>query len=120
MTEYISTNIKVWWQAVVFWVVVFLASAVFVNPNSGEVVINNYLFHFIMFVFATLLLYFIFRYYTKIGLFELKTFYTFILVNVVLDLIVLVGFSLVSITEWLTLIFPAYILGSLVVWKLLK
>jgi hypothetical protein len=38
MTEYISTNIKVWWQAVVFWVVVFLASAVFVNPNSGECV----------------------------------------------------------------------------------
>lgn len=120
MEKYISTNFKVWSLAVLFWVVVFVASSVFVNPDTGAVVINNYLFHLIMFLFSTLLLYFVFKYYKKIGLFELKTFYTFILVNVVLDLVVLVGFSLVSITEWLTLILPAYILGSLVVYKLLK
>lgn len=120
MKNILSKNWKVYAWAVLFWIVLFVISAFFVDPTSGEVKINLYLFHFVMFLVSVGILYFVFSWFKKKQLIENATFVTFLIVNIVLDFALLIPFFGVTVSEWFTLILPSYILGTGIMYKLFR
>ena len=117
----IFTNSKlVWGVAVGFWILVFLVSSVFVNPETHTPYMSNYLFHVIMFVISTVLVYLCFKYFQMKNVFNLPAVYTFLLVNILLDWIVLIGLIKFSVSEWFLWVLPAYLVGTVLVYKIVN
>jgi hypothetical protein len=120
MKNILSRNWKVYVVAVLFWVVLFIISAFFIDTTTGQPKFNLYLFHLLMFVISVIILYFVFSWFKKKGLIESATFLTLLLVNIVLDWVLLVPFFGVTSTEWFTLVLPSYLVGTGIVYKLFK
>ncbi len=120
MKNILSKNWKVYGLAAGFWVILFVISAFFVDPASGEVTINLYLFHLLMFVISVIIMYLLFSWLKKKGMIENATFITFLIVNILLDFALLIPFFGVTVLEWFMLILPSYIIGTGIIYKLFK
>lgn len=120
MKNILSQKWKVYVFAVLFWVVIFVVSALFIDPATGTPKMDLYLFHVLMFVISLVILYFLFSWLKKKGLVENATFITFLIVNILLDFALLIPFFGVTVSEWVTLILPSYILGTGIMYKLFK
>jgi hypothetical protein len=120
INTFFTNNFKIWFSAVLFWILMFLLSIPFVNPETGAYRINLYFFHGIMFLFSTLIMYFFFKYFQKKGLFSLKKVLIFLFVNILIDWILLIPVFDVSKSEWFSLILPTYLLGSLLVYRIVS
>lgn len=120
MKKILSNVWQVYLYAVSFWVIMFLVSVPLVDPKTGNPWMNLYIFHGIVFVASIIVAYFFFRYFFKKGWISNSTFYTFFIVNVLLDFVLLIPFFGVTIIEWVTLILPSYILGTALMYKLFK
>jgi hypothetical protein len=120
MKNIFSKNWVVYAVAVLFWVVLFVISALFIDTTTGQPKINLYSFHFLMFVISVIVLYFVFKWFQKKGLIQISTFITFLIVNVVLDWILLIPFFGVNAMEWFILILPSYLVGTGIIYKLFK
>lgn len=120
MKNIISRDKRVYFLGTLFWVALFLISAIFIDPTTKEPVINNYLFHFVLFLISLCLLYPVFNWFKKKGLTTNATLYTFVLINILLDIVILIGFIKVSFNEWILMILPAYIIGALIIKKFYK
>jgi hypothetical protein len=112
----LSNNWKVYAWAVLYWLVVFIISAFFVDPATGLPKFNLYLFHFVLFVIATVVLFGFFGLFKKWGWVSDATFISFLLVNIGLDFAFLIPFFGVSVGEWFTLILPSYLIGTAIVY----
>ena len=119
MQNIFSNSKLVWGVAIGFWILVFIISSVFINPETHTPYINNYTFHGVLFVISTILLYFTFKYFQKKNVFNLPAIYTFLVVNILLDWIVLIELLDFSVSEWFTLVLPAYLIGTVLVYKLI-
>lgn len=120
MQNIFSKHISVYAYAVIFWVVLFIISALFIDPATGDPRINMYLFHGIMFVISLAILYPLFSYFRKRSWNHVSSYVTFVIVNVILDLAILVPLVGVPFFEWCVLILPAYIVGAWVTYVLTK
>jgi hypothetical protein len=78
MKNIFNTNWKVYVVAAGFWVLLFIISALFIDPASGLPRMNLYLFHFIMFVISVIILYFVFVWFKRKGFIENSTFVSFV------------------------------------------
>ena len=120
INKYFSSNYKVWVSAGLFWIFLFVASMPFINPETGDYNINKYYFHLIMFFISLITLFFTFKYFKKKGWYDLKAIYTFLFVNILLDWLLLIPVFGVLVSEWFMEILPSYLLGTFIIYKILK
>lgn len=117
MKKVFNKNLRVYVVASLFWFLLFIISALFIDPSTGLPKMNLYAFHFLMFVVSVGILYFVFNWFKKKGLVENSTFMTFLLVNILLDWLLLIPFFGVNISEWFTLVLPSYLVGTGLIYK---
>lgn len=107
-------------SAVLFWLALFVISAFFIDPQTGNPKINLYLFHVVLFVISVLIIIPVFWRFRKKGWNENATFVTFLLVNILLDFLILIPFFGVTLAEWLMLVLPSYLIGTGIVYLLFR
>ena len=120
MKNIFSNFWQVYVSAVLFWILMFLISIPLTDPSTKGPWMNIYLFHGILFIVSVIVAYFFFRWFYKKGWIKTSTFITFLLVNILMDFIVLIPSFGVSISEWFTLVLPSYLIGTVIIYKLLN
>jgi hypothetical protein len=103
-----SMSISTFLKSVIIWLIPFLVSFVFYD-QSGNLVGNFWVFKLTMIVVFCLTTYFTFRNYYKTHSDWLATVGIILGVNVLLDLIVLVGMIKMPAVTWVTQVMPVYL-----------
>jgi hypothetical protein len=105
-----SKNTKVYIFSLVTWLVPFVVSLFLVNPQTKEYYPNYIGFKLIMFVILSSITYLLMKkILAKKHESKWKVANTFLLVNIIVDLALLVGLFGVTFVSWLTTILPVYI-----------
>jgi O-antigen/teichoic acid export membrane protein len=95
--------------ALLSWIIPFFISAFFVDPQSGEYLINEYLFHGGLFVIFTVVIFLCYKKLFSKGILSLKTAHSFVMVNIILDIVILyLLMQVVTLQEWAIMIAPVY------------
>lgn len=103
-------NLNLYTSAFISWIVPLFISFFLINPTTKEYLPNFWSFKVIMLVVLGSLTYFLYKRLNSKDSGKVQIASTFIIVNSVLDLIVLVGFFGISILTWATTIWPIYVI----------
>ncbi len=110
MTNIISTNKLVLGGALVAWVIPMIVSFFMIDPVTMEYLPNELVFKITMIVVAAAVTLFLFKKFLTKNLLNLQVPHTFLIINVVLDVIVLMGMLAMPFAEWVTTVFPSYLI----------
>ena len=110
MNEIISTNKKVIGFSLLTWVVPFAVSIFMVDPVTKEYLPNFTVFKVVMFLILAVVTYGLYVLLKKDQLLTITTTNTFLLVNILLDMVVLVLIFKIPILVWVTTVLPVYLI----------
>lgn len=110
MTKYFLISRLTVILSVVSWLVPFLVSMFLINPETKETIISPVLFKSLMLVILALITVFGYRKILNISPLTIQTPNTFLAINIVFDLVVLVTLLSVPFQVWLLTVLPIYLL----------
>jgi hypothetical protein len=110
MNKIISTNKKVLGFSFLAWIVPFVVSIFMVDPVTKEYLPNFTIFKAVMFVILAVVTYGLYTSLKKVQLLTIATPNTFLLVNILLDLFVLILAFQIPILVWVTTVLPVYLI----------
>lgn len=110
MTKYFLISRLTVILSVVSWFVPFLVSMFLINPETKETIISPVLFKSLMLVILALITVFGYRKILIISPLTIQTPNTFLAINIVFDLVVLVTLLSVPFQVWLLTVLPIYLL----------
>ena len=107
-----NNTLKLWGMAFVSWVIPLAVSFLLFNPNTREYLPNYPVFKIIMAIVLFVVTYWLFmRLHTEMKESKWKVSAVFLVTNIVLDLIVLVGVLAMSLSTWVLTVLPFYVVA---------
>jgi hypothetical protein len=110
MKEIISVHKKVLGFSLLTWMIPFVVSIFMVDPVTNEYLPNFIVFKVVMFLILTVVTYGLYTSLKKDQLLTIATPNTFVLVNILLDMVVLVLAFQIPISVWATTVLPIYLI----------
>jgi hypothetical protein len=95
--------------AITAWIVPMFVSFFMIDPVTMEYLPNETVFKITMILSSAVVTFLFFRKIKSRGILQAQVPHTFLLVNVVLDILILIGALAMPFTEWATTVFPMYI-----------
>jgi hypothetical protein len=120
MKNIVSVNKMVLGGALIAWIVPMLVSFFMIDPETQAYLPNELVFKATMIAISAAVTFFFFNKLKKMNLLQVQVPHTFLIINVLLDIAVLIGVFAMPFTEWVTTVFPAYIVIFYGLYYLLK
>lgn len=96
--------------AVTAWVVPMFVSFFMIDPVTMEYLPNEIVFKITMILLSAIVTFLFFRKIKNKGILQVQVPHTFLFVNIVLDVLILIGALGMSVAEWSTTVLPMYII----------
>lgn len=95
--------------AIAAWIVPMFVIFFMIDPVTMEYLPNETVFKITMILLSAIVTFLFFRKIKSRGILQAQVPHTFLLVNVVLDILILMGALGMPFTEWVTIVFPMYL-----------
>lgn len=95
--------------AVTAWIVPMFVSFFMIDPVTMEYLPNEMIFSVTMILLSAIVTFLFFKKIKSRGMMQVQIPHTFLFVNVVLDILILISSFGMPFTEWVTTVFPSYI-----------
>lgn len=109
MKKILNFNAIVLGGAIAAWIVPMFVSFFMIDPVTMEYLPNETVFKITMILSSAVVTFLFFRKIKSRGILQVQVSHTFLLVNIVLDILFLMGALGMPVTEWATTVLPMYI-----------
>ena len=109
MKKIFNFNTIVLGGAITAWIVPMFVSFFMIDPVTMEYLPNETVFKITMILSSAVVAFLFFRKIKSRGILQVQVPHTFLLVNVLLDILFLMGALGMPVIEWTTTVFPMYI-----------